>query len=235
MLTRILSSPDGSLALGGNYTSIPDTDTEARTIARQINRATRDLWDREAGIAMAEHSRLRTRELLDRLLGLRDYRHLTHVVYKRSAPFGRGDRYRPILHDLFTLFEDLRVVIVHRDPRASTASSYRRKFAQTLRGCALITEEQLTLLSAQVAALGRDRFLCFAYEDFCADPLRLTRRLAAHCGLPEAGLVEAVHAERVEPGRNERWRQELTPDEVAFLDDFFGDARRRQWPELRRS
>ena len=61
---------------------------------------------------------------------------------------------------------------------------------------------------------------------------RRARRLARFCGLDESGLIRAALAERVEAGRNDRWRADLSAADVRFLDRFFDAGRRRQWALL---
>lgn len=232
LLARILSAPPGAVCLGGNYISIADEEHEALALAQAFNDATQVLWDRHAAAAAALAAKRRAVEAVRGLTAVPAYRNLTHLIYKRSAPFMTGDRYRPCLHDLPDMFGNARILAIHRDPRASTVSSLRREFGSNLRQCAIVTEEQLTLLSAQIAAMNDGRTLCFAYEDFCADTASLCRRIAEFCGLSADRLIEAADAAAVEPGRNHRWRQDLAPSEIEFLDGFFSVARRRQWPML---
>jgi hypothetical protein len=232
MLARLLSSPPGCVGLGGNHVSIPKSDSEAYGLARRFRKANDQLWDRTATATRADRGRRGMLELIDRLLDMPGYGDVTHVIFKRSAPFHRGDRYRPDLADLVEMFPDLRVVVVHRDPRASTASSHRRRFAPNLRACAVLTEEQLTYLSSQLCTLDPAIYLSFAYEDFCERPVEWMGRIAVFCGLPREPLEEAVRAERVDPGRNEAWQRRLSPEERDFLNRFFDQRRARQWPLL---
>jgi len=232
MLARMLSSPAGCVGLGGNHVSIPKSDHRGYAIARKFKKANDGMWDRTASAARADRGRREMRELIDELLAMPAYRDVNRVLFKRSAPFHRGDRYRPDLSDLSEMFEDLRIVVVSRDPRASTASSHRRRFAGNLRACAVITEEQLTYLSSQLATLDPSAYMSFAYEDFCRAPVEWMGRIAGFCGLPRDLLEQAIREEGIDPRRNEVWQQRLGPEDRAFLNGFFDARRLRQWPNL---
>lgn len=235
MLTRLLSAPEGCVGLGGNHISIPRSDRRAYALARRFKRANDRLWDRRAPARVAEAAGPEMLALIDRLLAMPGYRRTSHVAFKRSAPFHRGDRYRPDLSDLWRLFDDPRLIVVHRDPRASTASSHRRRFAANLRAAAVITDEQLTYISAQLATLDPRGWLGFTYEELCRRPAEIMGQVADFVGLPRAGLERAIVEERVDPTRNDAWRQRLTTEEVDFLERYFDGRRERQWPLLGRT
>lgn len=232
MLTRILTAAQGSVGLGGNHISIPKSDRQAYDIARRFKRANDRLWDRKASAAESSAGGDEMLSLVGKLRTLPGYQETERVVFKRSAPFHRGDRYRPDLADLGRLFSEPRVVVLYRDPRASTASSHRRRFAANLRACAVITDEQLTYLSAQLATLDRDRWLLVPYEGFCAAPGDWSEPLADFCGLPPAVVAEAITAERVDSAKSGAWRRRLSSEELAFLDAYFDHRRLAQWPLL---
>jgi hypothetical protein len=236
MLTRILGGVPGAVALGGHVkipsVSIPDSDVVALDIVRRFNAATERLWDRQAVLPLRHGDGREMLELVEELRALDAYRNTSHVVYKRSFPFFEGDRYRPDLHDLFELFDDVRLVVIYRDPRASTTSSLRRQFGPHLRACAVVIEEQLTYIAAQLATLDPAHYIITAYEDLCANPVPIVRELARFCNLDEEAMVRRAHTEKVEVGRNDRWGSELSADEIAFLDRFFDARRRRQWSLL---
>ena len=232
MLTRLLSSPEGCVGLGGNHVSIPESDKQAYGIARRFRKANDRMWDRTSSTSRADRGRREMLELIDELRALPAYNDVNRVVFKRSAPFHRGDRYRPDLSDLGGMFDDLRIIVVHRDPRASTASSHRRKFANNLRACAVITEEQLTYLSSQLDTLDPAGYMSFAYEQFCREPVEGMGRIAEFCGLPRELLERAIQSEGIDPDRNEAWSKRLDSEDRSFLDRFFDDRRARQWPRL---
>lgn len=236
LLTRILGGVPGAVALGGHVkipsVSFPDDDLDAHDIVRRFNAATENLWDRQALQTQKDDAGRKMHALIEELRAMEAYRNTSHVVYKRSFPFFVGDRYRPDLQDLFDLFEDVRLVVIYRDPRASTASSLRRQFGPHLRACAVVIEEQLTYIAAQLATLDPSLYLITGYEELCANPVPIVRQLARFCGLDEEAMVRRAHTEKVEVGRNDRWASELTADESGFLDRFFDARRRRQWSLL---
>jgi hypothetical protein len=232
MLTRILSGPSTCVGLGGNHISVPESDEEATALVQRFNAATIRLWDRKAESPVVSEAGREMVEIIDRLRDLPAYRDVTHVIYKRSFPFGYGDALRPDLSDLFSLFDDVRLVVTYRDPCASTASSWRRNFGPTLRSCAVVTEEQLGYIAAQLSTLDPADYLRYRYEQFCVAPEPTLRRIARLCQLPEDLLLEQARSENVRPDRRESWRADLGPEEVAFLERFFDDRRRRQWALL---
>jgi len=229
MLTRILSAPKNAVGLGGNFTTIKDSEKEAFALVEQFDNANADLWDRKASHEICLRAKGELPRLISRLRHLEDYAKVSHVVYKRSAPFFKDDRFRPDLADLPEIFEDLRIILIYRDPRACTFSALRRGFGENLRQCAVITEEQLTYLAAQLATLDAASYRVISYEKFCAEPEALTSQLAEFCGLPEMALGRAVIKEKLDPATNDRWQQELTAADRDFLNKFFDDRRLAQW------
>ena len=235
MLTRILSRLQNVVGLGGNYISIPEEDKEARSLVAEFNKTTAALWDREATHETYQHAKEQLPKVLDHLLGLNNYADVSHIVYKRSAPFLKGDRYRPDASDLFNLFENMRMIVMYRDPKASSFSALRRGFADNLRHCAKICEEQLTYLSAQLATLNPDSYQVISYEEFCSQPEIWAEQLAEFCQLPAEDLLKAIDQENVTKGKNDRWLQELNSSEREFLSDFFDARRSFHWPLLANS
>ncbi|MCD4750599.1 MAG: sulfotransferase [Thermoanaerobaculales bacterium] len=232
LLTRLIGAQKGCVALGGNHISIARKEKSAYSIARKFKKANDRLWDRHATSEDSEAGGRKMLELIEQLLAVDNYKETSHILFKRSAPFHRGDRYRPDLSEIFRLFEDVRLIFIHRDPRASAASSHRRRFAKNLRANAVITEEQLTYLSAQLATLDPTQYMGFPYEDFCREPVLWMRRIATYCGLPEDLLEQAVRAEKIDTTRNEAWKNRLDENDRNFLETFFDERRIRQWPLL---
>lgn len=232
MLLRILGGTPVSAAIGGNHISLPKEATDAIRIVKEFRKTNLDMWDRYGTCAQIEAALVRSGELLDELMGQPELAGVTHIVFKRSFPFGDGDRYRPDLYDLTRLFGQVRVVVPYRDPKAAAYSILRRGFFDHIRQCAIICEEQLTLLSAQLAAMPEASRYVYRYESFCEDPRRHVSRMAQVCGLPEDELVAALDAERVQSDRIDRWRNELPAGEVEFLDSFFDESRIGQWQAL---
>ena len=232
LLTRMLSRPGCAITLGGNYVTIPRNDSEAFALVEQFDEANAALWDRTAGHERHEELRRELRRVVDALLRLPRYSAVSHVLYKRSAPFFGGDRYRPDLADLLPTFADLRVVAIYRDPRAATCSAFRSGYAMNLRQSALITEEQLTYLAAQLATLDPQHWRVIRYEGLCAEPRANLEMLAGFCRLPVQEVLGALQEEELKPGQNERWRTEVDQAGRDYLDAFFDARRLAQWSLL---
>lgn len=234
LLTRILSSPSSVMTIGGKHRAIKRDGSDLFRQASRFNRLTKWMWDRTATVEQYHKAR---RELSPTLAWIQAHERaasITHFLFKRSAPFYNGDQYRPDLLDLIELFPQIKIVLVYRDPRASTYSSFRREFAENLRYASVICAEQLTYLSAQLAALPSEQVHVIGYEAYCADPLPMTRALAAFLGIDAAGtdeMLRAVEAEKVDPTTNDRWQRECDSDEADFLNRFFG-ARQPLWGAL---
>lgn len=210
LLTRILSTPAGTVCLGGKYWTVSEADREAWQLMKLFNWVITILWDRRASLDDWRRARQALPTVLDAFLCQPAYAGHSHVIYKRSAPFNPGDQFRPDLSDLFALLPDVGVVAIYRDPCASTYSSWRREFMPDLHQMAVVCEEQLTYLSAQLASLpAASRFV-----------------------LPLAALQAAVVEAQVAPAGHDKWRQELDPAGQQFLTQFFDARRRRQWPLL---
>ena len=233
LLTRILSAPAGTVCLGGKYWTVPEADREAWQLMKLFNWIITILWDRRASLDDWQRARQALPTVLDAFLRQPAYAGHSHVIYKRSAPFNPGDQFRPDLHDLFALLPDVGVVAIYRDPCASTYSSWRRDFMPDLHQMAVVCEEQLTYLSAQLASLPpADRFV-LPYEAFCRQPDAWLPGLADFCRLPSDALQAAAVQAQVTPAGHDKWQQELDPAGQQFLTQFFSERRRQQWPLLR--
>jgi len=232
VLTRILSGPECAIALGGNYVTIPRDDSEAFALVEQFDEANAALWDRKAGHERQDELRRELRRIVDALVGLPRHAGVSHVLYKRSAPFFGGDRYRPDLTDLLAAFADLRVIAIYRDPRPATCSALRRGYAENLRQCAVISEEQLTYLSAQLATLDARLWRVISYEGLCAEPRATVEALAEFCELPVPEVLRSLEREALKPAQNEHWRDEVDRAGRDYLDSFFDARRLAQWSRL---
>jgi hypothetical protein len=229
MLTRVLSSPPCAVGIGGNFTTISQRHKEGWKLVEEFDKANADLWDRASDHPTYLNAKAEMPKVLERLLQLEDFSSVTHVIHKRSSPFFKGGRHRPDLSDLPVIFRRLRIVVIYRDPRACSASAFRRGFAESLKQCAVSCEEHLTYLSAQLGTLAPELYTVLPYEAFCQQPKLWAERLAEFCQLPAAALVQAVEQEQPEPGKNDAWRHKLEPGARDFLMEFFDSRRLGQW------
>ena len=207
-------------------------DHYARELMKRLHPVEMLAWDRYAEFQIKALALRQMRVIIDQLMAIPDYRSFTHFLSGRSAPLHFGDRLRPVLSDLLETFPDVKIIVPYRDPRASTASSARRGFNEHLTRSAVIAEEQLTYLSAQLSTFPESAYMVISYEDFCDRFEFYTEKLADFLGLDAQELTDAARKEDVRPGRNERWKEELDPASIEFLNKFFDDRRRQQWPLL---
>jgi hypothetical protein len=233
MLARILSNAGQVMTISGKHHTITrEADREAFKLLKRFNRMTKFLWDRRGTVENHLQAKKKMVEVIKDFAALERYQHITHFLLKRSAPFYKGDRYRPDAADVLDLFPDVRMIMTYRDPRASTFSALRRGFAGNLREAAVVCEEQLTYISAQLATLSTAQYRVIPYEAFCASPEKFTPDLAAFCGFSTEALLKAIEQEQIDNTRNDLWQQSLTPGEMEFLDQFFNPRRIVQWKLL---
>lgn len=213
LLLRLLSAPAGCAALGGNHFALPLGD-DAKPLADAFAAGVNALWD---GQGDPDTRDTRAQEVARSLAVLRAspaYAGVDHLIFKRSVPFGRPrDRFRPEPADVLALDPEARIVVMRRDPRAAAYSSLRR-FGGTLREVAASVAGNLDRLSRQLAALPAASVREVSYAQLCADR-DCYPTVARFCGLPVAPVPP------LECGADARYRAELPPDDLAWLDAFF--------------
>ena len=84
--------------------------------------------------------------------------------------------------------------------------------------------------------MGPDRTHVLGYERLCRQPATELAAVARHCGVAdpaaEAMVAAAALVETPDPSRNDRYRRELSGDDLAWVDAYFDARRRRQWALL---
>ncbi|MBA3810503.1 MAG: sulfotransferase [Caulobacteraceae bacterium] len=229
-LLRILSAPPACASLGGNFLRLPE-HPDARRLAKAFGAANQAQWDRTNDLAAQMTAPPAAAACLREIAQSAAFEAATHLLLKRSSPFGKPrDRFTPDLWDVLDLTEDARIVICYRDPRAAAYSALRR-FGGDLRQVALATADHLTFLAAQAQAIGAGRVHVLSYRTLCDRPEAALAPLAHFCELPLGALCEAERAARPQPPADDgRYRTELAREECRWLDAFFDDRRRAQWP-----
>lgn len=232
MLLRLLSAPDGCISLGGNFIKLP-THPDSRGLMQRFIVSNQQLWDRKLSFAENADARAQWHAAMGAIESSPAFRDMTHLFFKRSSPFGQPrDQYAPDLWDMVQLRPDAKIILIYRDPRASTYSALRRKFDPDLRRLAVGCSEQLTWLAAQVHAIGPENVRLVSYSALCADPEARIVPLAEFCGVQLDQVRGATRAEGVSDATDARWRRELSAEEAGWLDRFFSPERCRQWEVL---
>lgn len=232
VLLRLLSAPGVASSLGGNFVK-PPAHPSALPLVQAFDVANRHLWDRKAPFRDHAYARERWGEALDDILAAEAFADISRLFFKRSFPFGRErDRYVPDLWDIVDLWPEALLIVIYRDPRASSYSNLRRGFDTDLRRLAVACSEQLTWIAGQVRAIGRENVAVVSYTELCRDPVGVLTPLAARCALPWAEIEAAMGREKVLSSTDERWARELPAEDVAWLNGFFDVGRLRQWDVL---
>jgi hypothetical protein len=225
LLLRLVSSPDCCAALGGNYQKLPN-HPEARFLADNFVAANARVWNRKLSWEEHENGRADWRAAMGAIFAAPAFAETSTYVFKRSFPFAQPrDQFTPDLWDVIDFWPGARILVIFRDPRASTYSAFRRKFDSDLRRLAVVCSEQLTWLAAQVRAIGLEHVLVISYVKLCTDPWAV---LADFCAIRDK-FNEAAHGQEMDVAADLRWRRELSKRDSEWLDQFFDERRRRQW------
>ena len=235
LLLRLLSAPTTCTSLGGNYFKIPEHPA-AKPLTDAFNAAHADLSDRS--LPLAEHlaARAAWHAATDAICASPAFSEHDVLVFKRSFPFGAdGDLRTPDLWQAVDLIADTRIVVIYRDPCASSYSALRRGFDTDLRRLALRCAQQLTWLAGQLQAIGPGVARVVNYAGLCKSPEGILARLAAFCDLPATALQAAAVNERMAGDTDQLYATELPAAQRDWLEAFFDGRRRRQWETLRAS
>lgn len=233
MMARILGSAENAEVLLGNYRSLnvaPHSDL-AR-LMRMLNRSSAQMWHRKASVQEVASAQESFVAALSELMACDDLRGVSHLFLKRSAPFNIGDDYRPDLFDVVDLIPEVKILVMMREPCASTYSAYRREFVENIRHGALICEMQLLLLEGRLSQLDASQFMMLNYDLFCSAPEMIIPDIERFFGLASGSLNAGLANEEVTTIKKSMWREELPMDEVAYLSRYFDSRWRRQFKLL---
>lgn len=224
MMLRVLSTPRNVLTLGGNHRPTKDP------LIDEFNELTKLMWDRLGDIKQYKEAKNQILSTVNKLLQKHNRKNV--LLYKRSAPFGKGDRYTPDLNDLVDLFNDLKIIVMVRDPVNSTLSSFRRNFGTNLRNTAVICSEQLSHLNSQLLTLDPNIYRIISYENYCLKPKKGGIEVASFSGLPQGCVLTGNVRERIK--LNTGNKMNLTQGQTDWLNKFFSN-KKDKWPILMRS
>jgi Sulfotransferase family len=226
LLRRILAAPSGCASHGHQIAKLPN-HPDAGPLFLAFEAANERLWDLMLPPAAHERAGQDFSGAADAMMNSPAFADTTHFVFKRSSPFGGGDRHRPDLLDVVRL-PNSRMVIIYRDPCAATYSALRRGFDSDLGRLALRCAEHLTLLASQTRSIDPERLLVISYPRLCQSPETELPRLAQFCGL---ALEPDTLPESLIRDADARYRKELAPADADWLEHFF-EARISQWGSL---
>jgi hypothetical protein len=229
VLRRLLAAPECCASLGANFVQLPE-HPEALSLFTAFVDASGRLWDRRSALVEHEDARREWREAAERIRFSPALSNRTHLVLKRSFPFGvPHGAGSPDLWDAVDLPFRTRIVVTYREPCATVYSAYRRGFDNDLRRLAVMCAEQLTWLSAQVRAIGPDLIRIVSYRSLCEAPDVTLKQLAAFCDIPFDPVIDAARREGMASDTDLRYGRELPQADVDWLERYFDARRRRQW------
>jgi hypothetical protein len=232
VLRRLLAAPDCCASLGQNFSKLPD-HPEARRLFAEFVDASARLWDRTAPLSARLKARCDWHSAAERIGVSRVFSDRTHLVLKRSFPFGVPHGIgSPDLWDVLDLFADTRIVVIYREPCAAVYSAFRRGFDSDLRRLAVMCAEQLTRLAAYAQTIDTGLMRIISYGALCKAPDATLKPLSAFAGIPFDAISDAVRKERIMTDTDRRYASELPRSDVTWLERFFDARRRRQWEKL---
>jgi hypothetical protein len=134
---------------------------------------------------------------------------------------------------------DLRVIHIVRDVRAIVWSSWQRGLTHTdrvARSWARVHANALRL----APLIGKDRYFCFRWEDFCTKPGEWLDHICRFLGVESTGLIARANLQahhvignrmRLNPvgliRPQDNWRQEITSEQLAVCERVAGGLSRR--------
>ncbi len=229
LLRRLLAVSPTCASVGKGVAQVPAGAPCVRAFSA-FNEANHRLWYQHATLDEHEVARADMHARFADISAFPEFDAVTHLVQKRSSPFDapRGQR-RPDLWDVLDLQEDVRVLIIYRDPCSATYSAFRRGFDTDLGRLARLCEVNLTLLASQAAAIGPEKVKVVSYRALCDAPSETLYSVADFCGLDAEAIKRAALVEGMSVDSDLRFRLELEPSAVDWLDSYFDHRRRLQW------
>jgi hypothetical protein len=232
VLRTLLAAPSTCVAIG-TKAGRRDERPDARALHADFDDVTVQLWDRNATLPRQVRAKDQWLALPDRVRSADAFAECTHLIFKRSFPFGSPHGAgSPDLLDIVDAFPDLRIIVVYRDPCAATYSAYRRGFDTDLRRLAVMCADQLSRLAGQVRALDPATVRVVSYRALCDEPARTLESICAFCDIPFEPVREAAEREQLRSDTDQRYARELPPDDAAWLAGYFDGRRRRQWEDV---
>jgi len=223
LIARVLSRIEGVLGVGETHVNFD------HFLIERFNEAQKLAWDRHADFTDHDRHSDRAKALLAQTAELSQLQQSNHIVFKRSMM--DGDGYRADICDMRAMYPGIKIIVVYRNPLGATHSAYRRQLGDNLRHCAILQEEQLTVINGQLNQIPKEDRMIVSYDDFCEKPQDWVVRLAAFCELEPALVLDATQNERINEDRKDAWKKELPPEDLARLMEFFS-YRTAQWVTL---
>ena len=213
------------------YAASPEFD-QLRAVHAQLNTHTATLWRRDSSVVEVNAAKQGILAALALFESLSLSESITHAFLKRSAPFFEGDQHRPDILDVVELIPDVRLLVMVRNPMASSYSAFRRGFVENIRHAAIICEDQLSFLNARVATLAAEQYRVVHYEDFCLQPKNYLEDLAAFFNFDGFSADQLLSEFSISTQQNHLWQQELEKQDQVFLQNYFDPRRMHPLPSL---
>ncbi|MFP4370091.1 MAG: sulfotransferase [Candidatus Kapaibacterium sp.] len=228
LLTRLISKQKDTICLGGNFKT-ESNNKRFNELVYSFIEANRISWNKKTNFKAHEDMIVEQKALIEEILNIDEYKDTKRIVFKRSAPFMTGDDHTPDLFDLKKIFKNLKIIVMLRDPRASTYSSYRRNFGDNLRHCAKIANFELVNLKTQLSVLNSNDYIVCNYERLCSNPEFELEKINIFLSLPKENMLKV---EDIKKSQLDLWKKELNQDDIKYLDNYFSIDRMKQFEEL---
>ena len=232
MFCRILGRMTDTEVILGNYKTLEKKSTKYLRLIQKIEDESALLWSREASLSDFNISKHDFLNSVQELANGTECQQTKNLILKRSAPFYKDNTHKPDILDVLTLFKDAKVLVLIRDPKASTYSALRRNFVSDIRKSSIICDEHLTNLSAQLRAYHSKRVIILDYSDFCAAPCYFADNIAAHLDINNLELRKAIEDESISPDKNHQWKKKLSNAEKSYLNSYFSEHRNGKYSFL---
>lgn len=230
LFLKIFSKLKDTIVLGGNYNNLQNYNNKYISLKNRINLTTKTLWDRKINYIEKDRAKKELFSIKNEIEFLNNS--FKNIVYKRSTPFHKGDRYIPDIFDIVDVFNNLKIIVLYREPEASTYSSLRRGFVDNISYSAKICEEQLVLLTTKLQLIDKNKYIIINYENFCHNIDSYLKKIAIFCNLDLVELLDVSKKININSENIFRWKDDLKIKDIDFLNKYFTERRKKQFDFL---
>ena len=209
MLLEFLAQPSFAVSLGGLYVS-----PGYKRHRKKIRAASGYFWD-----ITEKRTPQEIEEKKEIIRNIKIPKNITHLVFKRSFPFGEVKNL-PNLVDVLDFAHKVKIVVIDRSLKSCVASIRRREFTPSIEESAQRIKKGRIHLEQGLANIDKKYYEVFSYEDFIKDPHAYLDRLESFLEYPKGSLAPFVSSTIRRPTKE---AQDILQEHSAFLEQFFSD------------